>query len=341
MSYSEMIQMRFFILSLLRYLSNNKLSLRSLERSCLKSLAVAHPTGATQQALPEKTTEELLHHFDLKEYFKNPYPFVIRGLIKNSDAVKNWSPESFMERFGELDSPIRLIDENGYNVGPDKRHETGKLKEVIESMIQGKANSKYVDNFADFFAKNLGLEKEIDMERIQTVLGAKLFGSQLFIGGPGTKTIWHCANGFNIFANIYGEKEWQLAHPRYTPFFGGDVHEKAIYAFSHIPHTKKREEYLHEFPYFDRVPTFRALLQPGDVLINPSWWWHCVTNMTPATIGVANRFEGPLWKGNQNKVYAFLQAITPFQWKIYARLNKGERLNDDMSKNHFRDQGRK
>jgi hypothetical protein len=51
-------------------------------------------------------------------------------------------------------------------------------------------------------------------------------------------------------------------------------------------------EYNREaFPLFKYCPVYTSVLEPGDVLFNPPWWWHSIKNITPKTVGIATRWH--------------------------------------------------
>jgi oxalate decarboxylase/phosphoglucose isomerase-like protein (cupin superfamily) len=45
------------------------------------------------------------------------------------------------------------------------------------------------------------------------------------------------------------------------------------------------------FPLFQYCPVYTAVLEEGDVLFNPPWWWHSIKNISDTTIGVASRWH--------------------------------------------------
>jgi ribosomal protein L16 Arg81 hydroxylase len=45
-----------------------------------------------------------------------------------------------------------------------------------------------------------------------------------------------------------------------------------------------------DFPLWRYCPRYETVLEPGDVLFNPSWWWHRIMNESSPTIGCATRW---------------------------------------------------
>ena len=44
-------------------------------------------------------------------------------------------------------------------------------------------------------------------------------------------------------------------------------------------------------PAFKYCPTYSAVLEPGDILLNPPFWGHGIRNVTDKTVGVATRWH--------------------------------------------------
>ncbi|MEM7518055.1 MAG: cupin-like domain-containing protein, partial [Planctomycetota bacterium] len=154
----------------------------------------------------------------------------------------------------------------------------------------------------------------------RTLQSVRYHGANLFISGEGDGSGYHCANEVNFFFQVYGEKEWFFVHPRYTtqmdPRF---TTPRCNYFGSGL---KWGEHPRH-------VPIGRVLLQPGDVLINPPWWWHWVRNRS-TSIGVATRWRS--WRhriASPGSLLTGLQWLFPYQWKIiWTDYVRGEVLND-------------
>ena len=39
------------------------------------------------------------------------------------------------------------------------------------------------------------------------------------------------------------------------------------------------------FPLFQYCPVYSTVLDEGDVLFNPPYWWHSIRNVTETTVG--------------------------------------------------------
>ena len=259
-----------------------------------------------------------------------PVPIVLEGLAQDSEAVRNWTPRFFQENYGDFEVTVDL---NGQN-------RTKALAQIAAEIQSGSENSNYVQNISDLFLKYPELEAQLPIETIRNryLKGSKLFYIHLFMGGPKTCTPFHCANGVNFFINIHGQKEWQFVNPLHSAWMYGLVNTSAAYGFSPVDFRRSQQEHLNHCPLYAQLPVYKTILNPGDVLINPSWWWHAVNNLTPTTIGCATRWFVPT--KSINPFYTFLSLIwcRPMVLKNFlnARLSKSDpRMNDDVGRKNF------
>jgi hypothetical protein len=112
---------------------------------------------------------------------------------------------------------------------------------------------------------------------------------QLFVGRAGTGTPLHHAANYNMFYMIDGKKQWHFVDP-YDSIMGYPLSifgRAANFMFCLFPDEYNKEA----FPLFEYCPVYSAVLDPGDVLFNPCYWWHAVKNVTPTTVAVASRWH--------------------------------------------------
>ena len=111
---------------------------------------------------------------------------------------------------------------------------------------------------------------------------------QFFLGRGGTGTGFHCANGFNWFYMIEGSKKWTFVDPRWTVLTFPALNRGALYQSCAVtdPNTVL-DKYK---PLWRVCPRYAAIVEPGDVLLNPPWWWHCIENLTKDSTAVATRW---------------------------------------------------
>ncbi|NET32920.1 MAG: hypothetical protein F6K19_13035, partial [Cyanothece sp. SIO1E1] len=94
---------------------------------------------------------------------------------------------------------------------------------------------------------------------------------------------------------LHGKKEWFFIDPSYYPILKPALSKYGIYSVSELQEPVGMgddfyEVLIKDYPYFKYVPIFRYELEPGDLLYNPSNWWHTIRNQTDYTVGCAVRY---------------------------------------------------
>lgn len=182
-----------------------------------------------------------------------------------------------------------------------------------------------MNNVTDLIMQKPELRAAIPFEHIRKWSGERLHGAEVFIGAQDGGTDYHCANEFNFFMMINGEKDWDPAHPRHSMWLDPVSTRSA-------GHTRQQTS-SGKTDWDDRpngIPLMHAHLRPGDVLLIPPWWWHLVKNRTDS-VGVSTRWLR--WEfrfGTQNPLYSRMQWLVPHQWKIlWTDYVRGGEMTDD------------
>jgi hypothetical protein len=242
-------------------------------------------------------------------------PAVVRGLFAGTEAVEQWTPEFFMERYG---NDTLVVLENGGVIDAEKHASTTMtdalkttesiitkkcstgyshvqkakemtLNEAVGGMLTGK--KYYMSNVDTIFRKHNDL---LDMVRLGERLNPWAYpdyrpaAAQIFMGyghkdkAKTTGTSLHCAWGTNAFCQIAGDKSWEFIPSRYAAFLQPVLSSKFPAAVGlKMP---------------DFVPRFTTTLHAGDMMLNPSWMWHRIFNNEGFNVGIATRENHPLWQ---------------------------------------------
>jgi hypothetical protein len=112
---------------------------------------------------------------------------------------------------------------------------------------------------------------------------------QLFVGREGTGSPFHHASVYNMFYQIHGRKQWWFIDPydtalSYPMCLAG---RGAAALMTLWPHQYNKEA----FPLFEFCPVYTSVLEAGDVLFNPPYWWHSIKNIDETTVGSASRWH--------------------------------------------------
>jgi hypothetical protein len=78
------------------------------------------------------------------------------------------------------------------------------------------------------------------------------------------------------FRQIVGRKKWWFIPPSETPYIKPSFNVNGFSAHTHTLVGKGNET---ESAWMKKLTRFTAVLEPGDVLINPPWFWHGILNL--------------------------------------------------------------
>ena len=258
---------------------------------------------------------------EFQQWARQHGPLVIEGLALDTRACKQWSIDFFRREYGDLEVLV---------TNPDQSVHPGKLHLVLDDITAEKTTRQYVQNTADIFNQCPELEEQLPIDALKEFVGelGTHCGSQLFLGGKDTGTGYHCASNFNCFVMVHGEKEWCFVDPIYSAWMYPFMPPSGLFAFSPVPAFEASDR----LPLYRRIPTLVTRLKPGDVLVNPPWWWHAVRNATPSSIGVATRWVTGL---SGNRFFDFLSFLSRDARERNRLLGKGERLTDATNLANF------
>lgn len=276
------------------------------------------------QPLPEIDVRDLTKEkvAEISNHFREP--FIVRGLIRDFDCVQKWNLEYFEKEYGEVDVPVFSHD-NPVSYSKEKTTPLKKcnsenhfcsIREICKSIRNGEP--LYINNISKLFTVSDQARAELNLDKMSQIMNESFFKnekenefmSQLFFGGKNTGTSLHSASNVNFFFNVKGTKHWGFIHPKYTSLIKCQTSDKGVFAVSADDFFSEKEDN----PYL-RIPRYEALLNSGDFLFNPSWYWHAVRNKTDYTIAVANRYifdlGGEVPSMSNNYYYTFLQLFSP------------------------------
>ena len=199
-----------------------------------------------------------------------------------------------LARFGDERVLLTRADKDGFD---------GTLAQVDDPSV-------YIHNCEVVFRRYPELLAQLELERLEPYIKKGLGYAQLFLGRGGTGSPFHATAVWNWFVMLEGRKTWYFVDPRDSVFLYPFpvMGRAASFALCLFP-----DEYdAEQFPAFAWCPYYEATLEPGDVLLNPPWWWHAIRNVSPTTIGVASRWHGDGRVGRDARMTEEDYRISPF-----------------------------
>ena len=256
------------------------------------------PSEVAVSTTSRRTAEE---RSNLDQCIRNNHPAIIKGI---GFKAKQWSVETILAEYGNKEVlltkdgcrfeslPLSTIKDNEYYLA-----NSGRFTENIP---------KFLSNFSPITCKRL----------LSKALGSNtsLTSYQLFMShGVGTGTACHndLSGNYNLFFQIQGRKVWRLIDPRYTLLLYPIIPPEPTYGESLI------ETYDVELDprarLFQHCPHHEIVLEPGDVLLVPAYFWHSVRNLDAQTLAVATRWAPQIDTNGQ-----WLEFISERQIQINA-----------------------
>ncbi|NET36795.1 MAG: hypothetical protein F6K19_33005 [Cyanothece sp. SIO1E1] len=221
-------------------------------------------------------------------------PIVIKGYLNNSPILNMMTKENLISHYGKAEIKCVKIDAD-----PGNKSSVGQNIQTVTTSLENYLSSEEFDNYyINNFYGILGEDEFLEAARgheINTIMGKKSTVAQWFISRPkeSSGSYLHCAPADNMFLNITGKKEWHFIDPSYTPIMLPAMSKFGMFCASELTESLEGEffdDLTSRYPFFKHIPIYKTVLEEGDMLFNPPWWWHRVKNLSPLTIGCANRY---------------------------------------------------
>jgi len=213
-----------------------------------------------------------------KEEFVAEYlgkkPLIQTDVVPHWDAYGKWTPDYFAKEWGDHEVYVQMREEV---TGEDEQIKlVHKRKRIAEYIAQIKAADPQAGywNVYPIFDQFPGLEADVDFPAYETVPHNFAHNeNDFFLAGPGPCAPLHFDTMENLFAQVYGQKQFRLISSEYDCY---PVAANWLDAYSAVDITNPD---LDKFPKFRDVVIHDVLLEQGDVLYVPAGWWHTVQSI--------------------------------------------------------------
>lgn len=214
-------------------------------------------------------------------------PVIITGQMKDWKATSLWQADYLNTVLGDLEVDIN-VSENGIFIGDREKgfaplQKKMKFSDFMNKVLQpNKPNDKY------YYLQQQPISIAFPdlLADIQTpnYFDPKLsFPPHLWIGGSDNISPLHYDMNNNLLAQVRGRKRVLLFEPQKTSL---------LYPFpahSKIPHLSQiniDKPDLNKFPKFQQAGYLECILEPGEMLFIPAFWWHQVYSLDRLNISV-------------------------------------------------------
>jgi len=224
----------------------------------------------TELPITEITAEEATTENILRVSKGFTWPVVIRGLLGNTTAVKEWAdPEWWIKNYPNEEV---LCSQKGSYLS--EQVDNCNIKIFFEQLKTD--NPYYMVGATSIFDNNPELHHMVNNEAIDKIEPGHRISTQMFFGLPDHGSDIHCAAGVNIFRQVAGRKKWWFIPPHQSAYIKPSINLNGFSAFTHTLVGKEGKE---PSPWLTKIERYTTIMNPGDVLINPPWFWHGILNL--------------------------------------------------------------
>lgn len=255
------------------------------------------------------------------EYMQPGLPVVLEGFASDWPCVGKWSLDYFADEFGDYETTLGESEGlSGHGI-EDSGVSAITLRDLVADIRQG---GRSYARFDPIVEKLPELKADIDLGALDSLRNLVSFGAayECFLGGPGTRTLLHNALPANLFVMVRGSKRWLLYPTEYTPVIQPPA-SRGAYNYSRVDVGAPDPDRYPAFPYID---AWEAIIDEGDVLYNPPFMWHEVTNLSES-IGMGFRFTNlaAAWHASKTLTLTRLFGTNPPVWQpVLNLLRSGE-----------------
>ena len=283
----RMVDLTYRVIWATRFATRNGRALQSLEaRAARRLLDELRSRRVSTTPVPRVRIEELSTR-ELGALVRADDPVVIEGLMKASRALE-WTLGSLKAECGNSRT------EGVVQVGTEAVR-APKLADVIAGIEMDLEAS--MSGATTVFDQYPALLRQLDVAQFERTFQRSIVMAQLFVNSRKSLAFFHSEFISSLSVQIRGQKKWTFVAPdRFTqmyPDVGYRGRREMFYYLAARPYTASDgtlERALVDAPLVERADKQVAVLDPGDVLYVPMWWWHQVSNLTPA-IGVGLRLS--------------------------------------------------
>jgi hypothetical protein len=127
------------------------------------------------------------------------------------------------------------------------------------------------------------------LKNCSPVVGTDPLAIQIFMGASGSGSPIHAGTGVNLFRQIVGRKRWWFIPLTQSAFVYPSMTTNGFSMHSGLKTAPLTGNWTD--PMWYKLVRYTAVLEPGDLLLNPPWIWHAIENLDPFTIGAPSRYS--------------------------------------------------
>jgi lysine-specific demethylase 8 len=212
-----------------------------------------------------------------REYVSRGEPVILSGIAQGWPAFPLMNPGIIKQMFGPVTVQVRdSDDELNYFFGQASKRamKLGDYIDAISSSPQPGCRPPYLGNIPFDHP-----ETRQYFQRLKAALTFpdyfpnQVYGElRLWMGAAGQRSTIHNDNYHNLNAQLYGSKRFLLFAPdQHAHIYAAPLNETCWAS----PVDPESPDYA-RYPLFQNAEAYEAVLEAGDMLYIPIFWWHYV-----------------------------------------------------------------
>jgi len=217
------------------------------------------------------------------ELYKRNIPLVVTGAMDDWVALRDWTPDFFAELLTGMEHPLRATDDEGEYAFVNHVKRTIIVSDYIRALgserLQGTRRPFFGNipiqdpDIAHWFTSLMNdfSFPDVAPERIGDEV-------RLWIGAQGQKSTVHNDSNHGFNAQVYGRKRFRLWSPDQHPY----IYAVRISDDTWVSPVDWQQPNFEEYPKFAQAEGAEVILEPGEMLYIPAFWWHAARSESVA-----------------------------------------------------------
>ncbi|KYC42616.1 hypothetical protein WA1_15555 [Scytonema hofmannii PCC 7110] len=213
-------------------------------------------------------------------------PIIITEKIAEWKAFDLWSIDYLNSVVGNKEINVNVSKNKIFTFDPETEDTFPSTKMQFTDFTNWILNGRKSDQY--YYLQQHPIESSFpelfpDIETPDYINKNLLMVSNLWMGTGGNTTPLHWDAAKNLLSQVRGRKRILLFEPKQTAFlYPFSVHSKT----PHMSHVNIDKPDLDKFPKFQNAKSMECVLEPGEMLFIPAFWWHQVYSLDQINIAV-------------------------------------------------------
>lgn len=210
-------------------------------------------------------------------------PVLFKNGVARWPALARWSPEYLISAVGRERVRVCSSQSGEFKYNPDGSPVSPGDQRTIDDVLFEEVARWIIEEAAGapkYYVTKFGLSESLPPQLLADLdfpATPRVMAPSIWFGSAGTSTPLHFDSPDNLHCQIYGSKRWVLFSPYDTPYLYPYPEDDR---YSHVSHVDLANPDFGRFPLFRQATPLEVVLEPGDMIFVPAFWWHYVRSRT-------------------------------------------------------------